>query len=256
MSQQWAKESIDRLKSAGIVSLSPSGNYTRAEMAENIIANCNQDRQDGASKDTSLNDSHVLQEIKEVKLEIISLREEMQRNQKQSLDIIKQLQNENKKLHDDMNRVMTCVAGQQRFLKHLDYKERANNLIILGLSEKNNFENAKSDKEKIDYIFEKIDVPGIPLQYTSKLLGVKSDGNKVRPLLVELQNGNIRKEVLKKFTDARNIQQIKDVRLKKDQHPAIRAEWWRMFMAEKKERDKPENVGSNIVFDKKKRILL
>ena len=54
MSQQSAKESIDRLKSAGIVSLSPSGNYTRAEMAENIIANCNQDRQDGASKDTSL----------------------------------------------------------------------------------------------------------------------------------------------------------------------------------------------------------
>ena len=141
----------------------------------------------------------------------------MQRNQKQSLDIIKQLQNENKKLHDDMNWVITCVAGQQRFLEHLDYKERANNLIILGLSEKNNFENAKSDKEKIDYVFEKIDVPGIPLQYTSKRLGVKGDGNKVRPLLVELQNGNIRKEVLKKFTDARNIQQIKDARLKKDQ---------------------------------------
>ena len=62
--------------------------------------------------------------------------------------------------------------------------------------------------------------------------------------------------MLKKFTDARNIQQIKDVCLKKDQHPAIHAEWRRMFMAEKEERDKPENVGSNIVFDKKKRILL
>ena len=44
--------------------------------------------------------------------------------------------------------------------------------------------------------------------------------------------------------------------MKKDQHPAIRKEAARLRAREKEEKEKPENVGADIVYDWKNRVLV
>ena len=51
-------------------------------------------------------------------------------------------------------------------------------------------------------------------------------------------------------------EEFKGVRIKKDQHPAIRKEWWRLFKAEETEKAKPENRGHDVHLDREKRQLL
>ena len=43
--------------------------------------------------------------------------------------------------------------------------------------------------------------------------------------------------------------------IKKDVHPAFRKEMWRLYEAEKRERDRPENQGKTVIFDKEERVL-
>ena len=58
--------------------------------------------------------------------------------------------------------------------------------------------------------------------------------------------------VLKNHTNA----SLKAIYLKKDIHPAIRREYKRIYDAEKREKDKPENQGIEVKYDKMSRTLI
>ena len=49
---------------------------------------------------------------------------------------------------------------------------------------------------------------------------------------------------------------LKNVRMKKDVHPAVRREYGRLWTVEKREKDRPENAGKRVVFDYKRRVVL
>ena len=80
--------------------------------------------------------------------------------------------------------------------------------------------------------------------------------HKKRPLLIVVRNREQRDVVL------RNTKKLKDagdsysrIYVKKDQHPAVRKEWKRLFDAEKAEKEKAENQGANIRLDTRERKL-
>ena len=43
---------------------------------------------------------------------------------------------------------------------------------------------------------------------------------------------------------------------KKDIQPDFRKEMWRLYEAEKRERDRPENMGKTVIFDREERVLM
>ena len=71
-------------------------------------------------------------------------------------------------------------------------------------------------------------------------------------VLVTLESESDRKEIL----DAASSADINPVKIKKDQHPALRKEWRRLFQTEADEKNKPENAGCVIKLDRKQRLLL
>ena len=86
-------------------------------------------------------------------------------------------------------------------------------------------------------------------------LGDPRQDNSARPVLVTLPTEYKLREVLQNAQTLSASESLKNLKLKKDQHPAIRKEWRRMFDSETNEKQKPENVVSNIVFDKKMRVI-
>ena len=242
--------SVDQLKSLGLSGLSTTGKYTREEMASYILAVAGgtiktQEEGYGALM------SHLIA---------------METRQNQTADDLRKLvnevrvenkviQDENKALHGQFERLMSVVVSQQRQLERLEAKERSCNLVVIGLPENGiNMNEAKTDKEKLVKVFDKV-CPGDEFTYTTKRLGDPRQDNSARPVLVTLPTEYKRREVLQNAQTMSASESLNNLKLKKDQHPAIRKEWRRMFDSETNEKQKPENVGSNIVFDKKMRVI-
>ena len=113
------------------------------------------------------------------------------------------------------------------------------------------YEGADTDSGKIDSVFHKLR-PNDAYNYTHRRLGnARSDGS-CRPLLVIMESDAKRKELL----DATGSVSVNPVKIKKDQHPALRKEWRRLFLAEADEKKRPENAGCTIHLDRKQRVLL
>ena len=88
------------------------------------------------------------------------------------------------------------------------------------------------------------------------LLTQKETDNPKRPMLVTLDSRIERDRILEKKTNLKKKENLKLIYVKKDLHPNVRNEWRRLFEAEKKEKERPENVGVEIRFDTRKRELL
>ena len=83
-----------------------------------------------------------------------------------------------------------------------------------------------------------------------KRIGVKVEG-KVRALLVTVLLEEKRNDFVQK---ARNNNDLgTGIRVKKDSHPAVRAEWTRLFNLKATEEAKAENAGKVVAIDMKKR---
>ena len=54
----------------------------------------------------------------------------------------------------------------------------------------------------------------------------------------------------------KDIQGYKKIYIKRDTHPSIRKEHARLIKKEKAEKEKPGNVGIEIKYDRKRRVLL
>ena len=88
----------------------------------------------------------------------------------------------------------------------------------------------------------------------------KKDGNndRVRPLKVTLTQRTMRESILKnakKLKDEPEESCYKRVYLKNDTHPEIRKELKRLYDVFKAEKNKPENAGMEVIFDRKNRNI-
>ena len=136
----------------------------------------------------------------------------------------------------------SIIQSQQRFLEKIDYNERIRNLVT-GVPEPT---DAADDVGSVKKIFE-------TLGFGDKNFDVKrigKTGSRPRPLLVGVDSGNIRNNIAEKASDLNKKADFKDIRLKKDQHPAIKREWKRLCDVEAAEKAKSENAGHVIKFDK------
>lgn len=146
----------------------------------------------------------------------------------------------------------TCEQ-QQRFWEEIDGKEREKNIVILGLQEDEN-----SDEAKVSDIFSFIEVADAAEDMKLCRLGKEDDPTRKhpRPVHVQLKTKALRKETLEKakaLKDGDDSQ--KKIFIKRDEHPAIRRELGRLFQVQKEERKKAENAGKSIRYDFKERVL-
>ena len=161
-------------------------------------------------------------------------------------------------LQDQVHKQSEIIAKQQRFLEVLDKKERECNLILLGVpDEGETLDTLTEDKDKVKKIFEAIGTSG-NISSIRRLgqRNVAEGSRRRRPILITVESRIIRDGILEKAKALKQREEVyKKIFIKKDVHPSVRAEWRRLYEAEKRERERPENVGCNILFNARERKL-
>lgn len=221
-------------------------NYTREDMANYIVKQ--------RSKTVSSAEDNILASIKALDDKMTHRFASLEASVVQLRDELAAEREKSRKLETTVDTLIDAVSSQQRYLERLDARDRARNLIMIGVPEDGtDFLGASSDVNKVSAVLQKVK-PGTDSITERRLGQARSDGT-CRPLLVTLDSDDCRNAILSKC-QAGGATNIPGVKLKKDQHPALRKEWRRMFTAEADEKNKPENAGCSIVFDRKKRVLL
>ena len=175
--------SVDKLKALGLSGL---GKYTKDEMAEFIIS------MHGAVGKQDTANSATLGYLIEMEKRLMDSNKKLQETVDKICDELNEERAERKKLESKFEMLMEAFAGQQRYLERIDAKERAQNLIVIGLSELA-IDGATSDSDKLQMVFDEVS-PGDAFDYTVRRLGeVRADGS-TRPILVTLPSENKRKE--------------------------------------------------------------
>ena len=192
-------------------------------------------------------------QLKEVMVEIKESREE----RKQFQQTVDTLTKENAHLKSEVEFLKQATANQQRFLEMLDGDKRACNLILTGVSE-SDIATATTDEEKVSLIMSEINAdPYMQSVESIQRLGeLKPEATRPRPVKIVLKNRRARKPILEKAKDLKQSAVLGGVYIKKDTHPAFRKEMGRLREAEKRERDRPENQGQIVRYDKEQRVLL
>lgn len=156
-----------------------------------------------------------------------------------------------------VNSLEDMIFQQNMLIEQLDYKHRSKDLVINEVPETSWLE-CNDDKEKVGKIFNKLapcddEIRKTPLNFSVKRLGLpRTDGTK-RPILVRLDSQSHRNLLISKSKVSGRMVQFPNIKLKKDQHPAIKREWKRLYDLERSEMEK-SNEG--LVFDKQKRRIL
>lgn len=243
----------EQLKSLNIEGLSPTGKFTKDELANFIL------RMKG--------ELDITKTLRDMEGRLQDANREMEARLKSSIDSLKstcdQL-NQSLKVEKDRNDALSKTVGmlvdtaasQQRYLERMDAKERCKNLIVIGLGEDGmDLAGAKTDNEKIKALFART-CPSESIPFTARRLGTARADGSARPLLIVLDEEANRKLLLDGKVALSKDAVFKDVKIKKDQHPAIRKEWYRLFKAETDEKNKAENAGCTITVDRTKRVLI
>lgn len=161
----------------------------------------------------------------------------------------------NNELQGRVDVLEETTTGQQRFLERIDERERARNVVVIGLSEDDaEICGRNTDGSKLELIFSRMNSP--ISCFKSHRLGKKKESGSPRPILVTFPDDASRKTVLEKRNTIKSDRDFTDLKIKKDQHPAIRTEWRRLFEAEGEAKNNAENRGCVITLDRQKRILL
>ena len=158
-----------------------------------------------------------------------------------------------KKEHDTLKETVTL---QQSMIETLDRKNRETHIVITGVKEDEVLEGADTDNDKCKKVLE---IMGCQDSVT----GIKSiqrlgkAENKRRPMLIVGSGIGWRDKVLEKSKELKNKGvAYKEIYVKKDVHPAVRREWWRLHNTKEEEQKRPENQGCTITIDYKRRVVL
>ena len=107
-----------------------------------------------------------------------------------------------------------------------------------------------TDKEKCEMIFKRLNLQNVGIADTFRL-GKERPGEKARFLKVVLEEQSQRKDILAVAknlkTDA--IEEMKKIYIKKDVHPLISKEFYRLKTVEEQEKAKPENQGREVKYN-------
>ncbi|ELU17227.1 hypothetical protein CAPTEDRAFT_210518 [Capitella teleta] len=182
----------------------------------------------------------------------------MNANFQRMMVFVNQLQDEMQKIKEDNAQLHQIVTKQQSFLEDIDFQQRGCNLIVTGLNENEpctiNGETVENDEDKINLILHTIemrDVKPVSITRLGKLVE-----SRARPIKVVLDSRDTRSNILRKTSTLKNTPAFSKVFMKADTHPAYREEWRRLSQIFWTEKNRTENQGHNIVFDKKNRITL
>ena len=156
---------------------------------------------------------------------------------------IKFLEAENCKKDEDNAILKTTVKNLQKSLSSIDAKERANNVIIAGLSEESmqvNNENLTNDSDKVKYILKSIklneNIACCPLNISR--IGSDNNNEKKRFLKVTFDNNKLREDVIKNSHNLKELAPpLNKVFINRDTHPVYLKEHQRLrkrFNDEKK----------------------
>ena len=212
----------------------------------------------------SLKDSfHRFQENFELKFQ--ELTKEVQDLKEENKDL-KLKFSEMNGLQKNLDNCHTIMNKQQSFLENLDAQMRMTNLIVLGLEEDEN-RMGTSDEEKLNNIFTSIQIHD-QLNFSFKRLGSKRNDVRFsqsmhnttqsfkRPILLTFNDPIERLEVLDKAKQLKNLgEEYRKIFIKTDQHPSIRREHGRLRRVLQTEKNKPENQGTNITYNKQHRTI-
>lgn len=206
---------------------------------------------DGSGAGTGDGDQDGVQDLGKILLEILNEVKKMNAYRVQTDQQISELKDSNELLRK-------TLAQQQRFLEGLDADKRASNIIMLGVPEKDlvvDDQTAKDDEQKWAMIKSAIGCDGI--NHSSIIrLGRPTQGS-CRPLKIVLTRDQDRPTIIERAKDLLTANAaLKDIKIKKDTHPAVRKEYARLHQVEKKEKDKPENVGRTVAYNHQQRAIL
>ncbi|KAG0713455.1 Gamma-butyrobetaine dioxygenase [Chionoecetes opilio] len=174
-----------------------------------------------------------------------------------AFDTAKVDSNINKKidgLQDQVKKQAEVIVKQQRYLETLDRRDREKNIVVTGVPGENEaLEGATAEEGKLQKIWASVEA-GDEIK-GHRRLGMKVD-NKRRPILVTVDSKEARDRILEKTNKLKQAGgEFSRIYIKKDVHPSIRAEWWRLRQVEKKEKERPENSGCVIRLDTRERKL-
>ena len=150
------------------------------------------------------------------------------------------------------------IAKHQMYLESLDRKEREANLVILAVPDENEaLDHAVTDEDKFGKVWAAMGAG--TLHGSHRRLGRLTENGaarRARPILVTLRDKTLRSNILDHARSLKNQNEpYKKTYVKKDVHPTVRKEWQRLREVERKEKERPENVGCMICLDTRERKL-
>lgn len=159
-------------------------------------------------------------------------------------------------VNDNFPDVYKSMEYMQRFCEGIDSKLRGRNIIMLGVSESDTT-HGSDDLERAKHIIEKTGaIAGETIgELGVKRLGTSQMSGRSRPLHVELENHEKQWKVLQNSKNLKDLTGYQNIYIKKDVHPTIRNEFNRLRRREKEERENPANIGINIEYDWRARVL-
>jgi hypothetical protein len=228
------------------------------DVIADILANCDAaqiaTKTDGASCDIQATVANMALEITEIRKSNDKIVAILNRMEKMEIDM-ENMKTENDRLKNALGRQGQLLKQHQMYFEKVDAKEREKNLILIGVPE-GSFLGTEADGEKVDKILETLGDGAAATRgsvVSLKRLGTQQ-ADRDRPILAVVPNVEQRNNVVA-ARRACTHNDLRGIRVKKDTHPAVRAEWTRLFDAKRDEEQKPENVGRRIEIDMKKRQL-
>lgn len=161
-----------------------------------------------------------------------------------------EMKKENAEIKEKLKQQGMIIKHHQAFMERVDTKERGCNLIIMGITEGSVNDDVTKTRATLTVLDTDVDsdVKNI------KRLGVR-ETNKNRPILVELTSMEERNRIVD-AARGNGAEELEGIRIKKDVHPSVRAEWRRLFQVKEEEEKKAANAGCTITIDIRKRQVL
>ena len=168
-----------------------------------------------------------------------------------------------KEMEEKFEFLARTTAYHQSMLETTDAKFRATHVIIYGVPENDNTLGI-NDKERVLKVIENTKALENETldNILVKRLGVEQTNantlTQMRPraLHVTLSNQEQQRRLLEGAKNLKGLRGFDRVYIKKDKHPTVRREMNRLKKKEKEEKDNPDNAGTTIRYDYKKRELL
>ena len=196
--------------------------------------------------DETVNEDNIMTKLDVIINELKQLRE---KNDAQDKEV--------KRIDREVSEQGRVLAAHQKFMEDLDAEKRAKHMIVLGLKEEADVQDSEQFLGIVDAIG--IRREEVTVDFVERLGEVNEEqADRIRPLKITFGHRSMRTKVLKKSNKLKDQPEgsaYRKVYLKKDQHPDVRLEEKRLYEVFKAERDKPENVGKEVVFNRRTRIV-